>query len=172
MKKIHQIGIQVNEGFTLIELVVVVAVLAILSAIAIPSFNEMQKRSMITVAKSNLISMFKECYLVGGNATFSDISAWNTRNSYGTRGLGVDTNGFTYDTSISSNTPISENDSCLSIAAKSNTGQGSTTPLLPHFEIRYEATTGAVEKNCIVADIARTYNNSSCNTSAPVGSQW
>ena len=172
MKEIRQKGIQENEGFSLIELVVVVAVLAILSAIAIPSFNEMQKRSMITVAKSNLISMFKECYLVGRNATFSEITAWNTRNSYGNRGLGVDTNGFTYDTSISSNTPINGNDSCLSIAAKSNTGQGSTTPLLPHFEIRFNPTTSGVEKNCIVADIARTYNNSTCNTSAPIGSQW
>ena len=52
-----------KDGFSLIELVVVVAVLAILSAIAIPSFADMRKKSMINVAKQNLILIFKECYL-------------------------------------------------------------------------------------------------------------
>ena len=63
-----------KDGFSLIELVVVVAVLAILSAIAIPSFADMRKKSMITVAKQNLISIFKECNLANihnVNATFS-----------------------------------------------------------------------------------------------------
>ena len=49
-----------KDGFSLIELVVVVAVLAILSAIAIPSFSDIRKKSMINVAKQNLILIIKE----------------------------------------------------------------------------------------------------------------
>ena len=49
-----------KDGFSLIELVVVVAVLAILSAVAIPSFSDIRKKSMITVAKQNLLLIFNE----------------------------------------------------------------------------------------------------------------
>ena len=156
-----------KDGFSLIELVVVVAVLAILSAIAIPSFGDMRKKAMITVAKQNLILIIKECnlaYLANGNATFSEINSWRSSNSFGDRsGL-----AFASDTSLDSNDPISSGDSCMSIAAKSNTttSSGTTFGTLPHFEIRYNSSTGAIEKNCRV-DSSNTFNNGSCN-----GSQW
>ena len=70
-----------KDGFSLIELVVVVAVLAVLSAIAIPSFSDIRKKAMITVAKQNLISIIKECnlaYLESGDPKFSDIVSWNS----------------------------------------------------------------------------------------------
>ena len=161
-----------KDGFSLIELVVVVAVLAILSAIAIPSFGDMRKKAMITVAKQNLILIIKECnlaYLANGNATFSEINSWKSSNSFGDRsGLAFASDGFTYDTALDSNDPISSDDSCMSIAAKSNTttSSGTTFGTLPHFEIRYNLSTGVIEKNCSV-DSSNTFNNGSCN-----GSQW
>lgn len=164
-----------KDGFSLIELVVVVAVLAILSAVAIPSFSDIRKKSMITVAKQNLITILKECSLVNidnGNATFSDINSWETSNSYGDRsGLGFGGDGFTYDTGIDSNDPISSSDSCMSVAAKSNTISGTTFGSLPHFELKYNSSTNSIEKNCQV-DSTETFNKGTCNTTNPKGSQW
>ena len=50
-----------DEGFSLIELVVVVAVLAILAAIAIPSFTSLSDDARMNSAKSILANMYKEC---------------------------------------------------------------------------------------------------------------
>ena len=50
-----------NEGFSLIELVVVVAVLAILAAIGIPSFNAIIKQALLAITKTSLIDNYKQC---------------------------------------------------------------------------------------------------------------
>ena len=50
-----------EEGFSLIELVVVVAVLAILAAIALPSFTSINDKARVSGAKSTLANMVKEC---------------------------------------------------------------------------------------------------------------
>jgi type IV pilus assembly protein PilE len=48
---------QRNRGFTLIELMIVVAIIAILSAIAIPSYTQYVARSKLTEAFSGLSGM-------------------------------------------------------------------------------------------------------------------
>ena len=50
-----------EEGFSLIELVVVVAVLAILAAIAIPNFTSLSDDARLNSSKSILANMYKEC---------------------------------------------------------------------------------------------------------------
>ena len=50
-----------EEGFSLIELVVVVAVLGVLSAIAIPSFNCFQRKSKATAALTAIRQIQSEC---------------------------------------------------------------------------------------------------------------
>ena len=50
-----------EEGFSLIELVVVVAVLAALSAIAIPSFVNIQEKARATAAANTVATVAKEC---------------------------------------------------------------------------------------------------------------
>ncbi len=49
---------QLERGFTLIELMIVVAIIGILSAIAIPNFNKFQAKSKQSEAKLNLKSIF------------------------------------------------------------------------------------------------------------------
>ena len=50
-----------EQGFSLIELVVVVAVLAILSAIAIPQFSSISAQAAHAAAKNTLATVAKEC---------------------------------------------------------------------------------------------------------------
>ncbi len=50
-----------EEGFSLIELVVVVAVLAILAAIAIPNFTALTDDARVNTAGQTLVNQYKEC---------------------------------------------------------------------------------------------------------------
>ena len=67
-----------EEGFSLIELVIVVAVLAALSAIAIPSFNNISQKARATAAANTVATIVKECavkYAEGETSpTFSPVS--------------------------------------------------------------------------------------------------
>ena len=72
----------VNEGFSLIELVVVVAVLAILSAIALPSFIGFQEKAAVEVAKQSLLNAFKECAIKDAQGISNPTYAIPTNNRY------------------------------------------------------------------------------------------
>lgn len=57
MKKVNQIPKQGNQAFTLIELLIVVAIIAILAAIAVPNFLEAQVRSKVARVMSDMRSV-------------------------------------------------------------------------------------------------------------------
>ena len=67
-----------EEGFSLIELVVVIAVLAILSAVAIPAFNGVQANARASAAKNGMVNIIKECIVL---ATDTDDTNDNLDNS-------------------------------------------------------------------------------------------
>ena len=75
-----------QKGFSLIELVVVVAVLAILSAIAIPRFTALSDDARLNSAKAMLSNMYKEC-------EFNDA---RTGNGYHTAGVNDQPSGVTW----------------------------------------------------------------------------
>ena len=50
-----------QEGFSLIELVVVVAVLAVLAGIGLPFYNRIQERAADTLVRVSMRNSFMEC---------------------------------------------------------------------------------------------------------------
>ena len=89
-----------EEGFSLIELVVVIAVLAILSAVAIPAFNGVQVSARASAVKNGLVNGIKECAILKsedediepqnvvqsfpGNYTGYEIGGWSDGDRAGT----------------------------------------------------------------------------------------
>jgi len=72
-----------HRGFTLIELMIVVAIIAILSAIAIPAYTAYVARSKLTEAFSGLSSMsvaMQQYYQ--DNRTYQDVTAGNNPDPY------------------------------------------------------------------------------------------
>lgn len=63
-----------QEGFSLIELVVVVAILAILVAVALPNFTLITHKARVNQGKNALVTAIKECNVTAadtGVATFT-----------------------------------------------------------------------------------------------------
>ena len=162
---------QVLNGFSLLELVVVVAVLAILASIAVPSFIGLARDARISAVKTSLVNIMSECLvtstLPGREALISELrTASTTLNPFGDRfGLNFSSDGFTYDTSLTSNQQIVASSGCYSIAAKSTTDRvvnGKAIGRYPHFMVQF--TNGMVQKTCLV-DGASTYNDGAyCDT--------
>lgn len=115
-----------ESGFSLIELVVVIAVLAILSAVALPNFLGVQKDGQVAAAKNTLATIVKECVT-------------NDLRNTGTAFLSVQSavgklNGYTLSN-------ISGTNSCFQARA---IGAGT----LVDYSITYNSTTGATVKTC------------------------
>ena len=71
-----------NKAFTLIELLIVVAIIAILAAIAVPNFLEAQVRSKVsrTLADMRSIKTGLESYYVDNNSYLLDGNDYNPTN--------------------------------------------------------------------------------------------
>lgn len=120
-----------EEGFSLIELVVVIAVLAILSAVALPNFLGVQKDGQVATAKNTLATMVKECVTSGLRGTGTSFASVQS-----TKGK---LNGYT----MSALAATGATNTCYQgIAAGSND--------LPDYVISYDSTTGVTSKTCSV----------------------
>ena len=116
-----------NKGFSLIELVVVVAVLAILSAIAIPTFTSINDKARASAAANTLAQAMKQCAVDEANG--------NSSPTYGP----FDLDGYTRIASTS----------CPSSSSPSVSFTSSDPSKYPTFS--YNVTTGA--KTCATAGV-------------------
>ena len=167
------------NGFSLLELVVVVAVLAILAQVAFSFFYGVTRDAKVSAAKSSLVNIMKECIStsirIGREAKISSIiSASSTFNPFGSRyGLNWGTgncvntscDGYTYDTDMTSSQKITANSGCYKIAAKSTTDpvNGKHIGRYPHFMIEFSSTTNTVKKTCLIDGATTRYSPGDCD---------
>ena len=117
-----------EEGFSLVELVVVIAVLAILSAVAIPAFVGVQANARASAVKNGLVNGVKECVVRDADnrsTDFTDAQSFATADAY--QGYSI--------------AELNNIDSCYSAEATA-TGDDSD------FTISMDSSTGIVTKTC------------------------
>ncbi len=118
-----------QKGFSLVELVVVIAVLAILSAVAIPNFITVQSKAQISAVKNGIVNGIKECVV----AYLDDP---------GTTPLFVNVQAFTGEYTGYGVAAAAGQTDCFGAVATSTNGA------LPTFTIEYDELTGGVTKTC------------------------
>jgi len=85
LRNIAQKKNKAQDGFTLIELMVVVAIVGVLSAVGLPQLLKAQDRAKISVAQQEAVNYAKECsisLLTGGDgpaaSTFATVPSTQT----------------------------------------------------------------------------------------------
>ena len=135
-----------EEGFSLVELVVVIAVLAILSAVAIPAFVGVQANARAAAVKNGLVNGVKECVVRKADnksTDFADAQSFADPGAY--QGYTVTVVTTQVDNPLDPNDPIEiDSTSCYTATA---------TPTDPDsgdssFTIAMDQSTGIVVKTC------------------------
>lgn len=118
-----------EAGFSLIELVVVIAVLAILSAVAIPAFVGVQANAQASAVKHGLVNGVKECIVRrtdNQTTAFTDAQSFASATAY--QGYSI---------------AVSGTNGCFGVAA---TATDTTT--MANFTVSLNPATGIATKTC------------------------
>jgi len=131
-----------DEGFSLVELVIVIAVLAILSAVAIPAFQGVQVRAKTSAVKNGLTNGIKECVVSSG---LGESTQYRVSQAYAGQYQGYNIRP------LGNANPDGATVTCYAAAAipiATETGN------LPFFEIEYDPRDGTVTKNCNLTGVS------------------
>jgi len=125
-----------EEGFSLVELVVVIAVLAILSAVAIPAFTNVQANARASAVQNGMVNGLKECAVREAegeiNLAFDSVASFTNVDAF---------RGFKLEKLTGKGGR--GNDSCYAVRAVSNPpGQNS------EFTVYLDSTSGIAVKEC------------------------
>ena len=129
-----------EEGFSLVELVVVIAVLAILSAVAIPAFNNVQNNAKASAVQNGMVNGLKECAVkdaegaAAADMQFADVASFADVNAF---------RGFTLEALADGEGGGNDqgDDSCYAAQATGDTGNAT-------FTIFLRAADGVAVKRC------------------------
>ena len=119
-----------EEGFSLVELVVVIAVLAILSAVAIPAFVGVQANARASAVKNALVNGVKECVVRSADnrtTLFAEAQSFANADAY---------QGYTIEA-------VTGNSTCYAASATADPDSADSD-----FTIVMNETTGVVTKSC------------------------
>ena len=120
-----------NKGFTLIELMIVVAIIGILSAIAIPNFMKFQARSKQSEAKSNLKALFtaQRSYFQEKDKYLAEISVLGFKPERGNRYQYINAASCTYEERMTVDVSSPTDASCITVDTfKYDTATSNPTP--------------------------------------------
>jgi len=145
-----------EEGFSLIELVVVIAVLAILSAVAIPAFNGVQANARASAAKNGLVNIIKECIVLGTDQDTTNDTFNSSQTANGTF------NGYTL--THTGNNPTATGSCYQATATPDNSNESTFTIEL--------LTNGSTTKTCTNPQSAQSITAPGCTGTSASGNPW
>jgi prepilin-type N-terminal cleavage/methylation domain-containing protein len=115
-----------QKGFTLIELLIVVVIIGILAAIAIPKFANTKEKAYVASMKSDLRNLItaQEAYFSDNNSSYAQGTANLGTNYKASSGITVTISGTTNTGCKATATSVSTNKTCTITLGNGSTDEG------------------------------------------------